>query len=147
MQGGLVAPGSARGNTLTVGSLGNLGGTLLFAYGPTSGNNTHLTVNGHADIDGMSLMLTPLSAAPSSFYSNYNLLSAGSLSGQFANASSTSGTTTWVNLASLRPAATGSMPTPAAVQPSPLARLDYLSSVSLEILSPLNWAAGAGNSN
>lgn len=149
VQGGLVAPGSGSGsgNALTVGSLGNQGGTLLFAYGPTSGNNTHLTVNGHADIGGMNLMLMPLSAVAPSFYSNYNLLSAGSLSGQFANASSTSGTSAWVNLASLQPAASDSKPTPAAVQPNPRARLNYLGSVSLEILSPLNWTAGAGNSN
>ncbi|MDE2307823.1 MAG: autotransporter-associated beta strand repeat-containing protein, partial [Xanthomonadaceae bacterium] len=50
VQGGLVAPGSASGQTLTVGSLVNQGGSLLFAYGPASGQNTHLTVNGHADI-------------------------------------------------------------------------------------------------
>jgi len=146
VQGGLVAPGSASGNTLTVGSLGNQGGTLLFAYGPASGQNTHLTVNGQASIGGMNLMLAPVSSVVP-FYGNYNLLSAGSLSGQFANASNASGTTTWLNLASLQAASNGSTPVPAAVQPSPLARLDYLNNISLEILNPLNWTVGSGNSN
>jgi len=146
VHGGLVAPGSASGNTLTVGSLGNQGGTLLFAYGPSSGNNTHLTVNGHADISSMNLLLAPLSPVVP-FYGNYNLLSAGSLSGQFANASSTSGTTAWIKLASLQPAANGSTPAPAAIATSQVARLDYLNNVALEILNPLNWTAGTVNTN
>ncbi|HVC16972.1 MAG TPA: autotransporter domain-containing protein, partial [Rhodanobacter sp.] len=146
VQGGLVAPGSASGTTLTVGSLSNQGGTLLFAYDPASGRNTHLTVNGHADISGMQLMLTPTSATIP-FYADYNLLSAGSLSGQFANAASTSSTTAWLNLASLKPVASSFTPVPTAVPPSQLARLDYLNNISLEILNPLNWTAGARNSN
>lgn len=147
VQGGLVAPGSASGNTLTVGSLSNQGGTLLFAYDSTSGNNTHLTVNGNADISSMMLQVTPLSTTAVSFYRNYNLLSAGSLSGQFANASHASGTTAWINLASLQPVSHSSTPDPAAMQPSQLARLDYLNNVSLEILNPRNWAAGSSNAN
>ncbi|MDE2154373.1 MAG: autotransporter domain-containing protein [Xanthomonadaceae bacterium] len=146
VQGGLVAPGSASGNTLTVGSLTNQGGTMLFAYGPASGQNTHLTVNGHADISGMQLMLTPTSATIP-FYADYSLLSAGSLSGQFANAASTSNTTAWLDLASLKPAANSSTPVPTAVPSGQLARLDYLNNISLEILNPINWTAGTSNSN
>lgn len=146
VQGGLVAPGSASGTTLTVGSLSNQGGTLLFAYGPASGQNTHLAVNGHADIGGMTLMLAP-SPSGVPFYGSYDLLSAGSLSGQFANASSASGSTAWINLATLRPVASGSVPTPAAVQPNPLARVTYLNDVSVEVLNPLDWTAGAQNGN
>ncbi len=148
VQGGLVAPGSASGNTLTVGSLSNQGGTLQFAYDPTSGNSTHLTVSGHADISGMKLLLTPLSAVVP-FYGNYNLLSAGSLSGQFAYASNAKapGTTAWIKLAALQPATGSSTPVPATVQPSQVARLDYLNNVALEILNPLNWTAGSGNRN
>lgn len=146
VQGGLVAPGSASGNTLTVGSLSNQGGSLLFAYGPASGQNTHLTVQGHADIGGMKLVLAPLSATVP-FYGNYNLLSAGSLSGQFANAANASGTTAWINLASLQPPSGSSTPFPASLRPSQLARLDYLNNVALEILNPLDWTAGAGNAN
>ncbi|HUW52370.1 MAG TPA: autotransporter domain-containing protein [Rhodanobacter sp.] len=146
VQGGLVAPGSASGNTLTVGSLTNQGGTVQFAYGPASGQNTHLAVNGHADISGMQLMLTPTSATIP-FYADYSLLSAGSLSGQFANAASTSSTTAWLNLASLKPVASSSTPVPTAVPSSQLARVDYLNNISLEILNPLNWTAGARNSN
>ena len=145
VQGGLVAPGSVSGNTLTVGSLGNQGGTLLFAYGPTSGSNTHVTVNGHADIGGMQLMLAPLSPVLP-FYGSYSLLSAGSLSGQFANAANAAGTTAWINLASLQPAA-GSRPVPTSAQPQSLARVDYLGNVALQILNPLNWTAGTGNGN
>lgn len=146
VQGGLLAPGSASGNTLTVGSLTNQGGTMLFAYGPASGENTHLTVNGHADISGMQLMLTPMSATIP-FYADYNLLSASSLSGQFANAASTSSTTTWLNLGSLKPATSSSIPVPTAVPSSQLVRLDYLNNISLEILNPIDWTAGASNSN
>ncbi len=146
VQGGLVAPGSASGNTLTVGSLGNQGGTLLFAYGPTSGSNTHLTVSGHADIGGMQLMLAPLSPI-TPFYGSYSLLSAGSLSGQFANASTMSGATAWIKLASLQPAANGTTTVPAAIPTSQVARVDYLNNVALEILNPVNWTAGAVNTN
>lgn len=146
VQGGLVAPGSASGNTLTVGSLSNQGGSLLFAYGPASGQNTHLTVQGHADIGGMKLMLAPLSSTVP-FYGNYNLLSAGSLSGQFANAANASGRTAWINLASLQPPSGSSKPVPASMQPSQLARLNYLNNVALEILHPLDWTAGSGNAN
>ena len=146
VHGGLVAPGSASGNTLTVGSLGNQGGTLLFAYDPASSNSTHLTVNGHADISSMNLQLAPLSAAAMPFYRNYSLLSASSLSGQFANAASPAGTTAWINLATLQPAA-GTRPVPTSVPPNQLARVDYLNHVALEILNPVNWTAGSGNSN
>ncbi|MDE1894953.1 MAG: autotransporter domain-containing protein, partial [Xanthomonadaceae bacterium] len=147
VHGGLVAPGSASGQTLTVGSLVNQGGSLLFAYGPASGQNTHLTVNGHADIGGMQLLLAPMSTTVP-FYAEYKLLSAGSLSGQFANATSTSGSTAWLNLASFKPAASSATPVPAAAAaPGQLARLDYLNTISLEILNPLNWTAGTSNSN
>ncbi|GLQ87873.1 autotransporter domain-containing protein [Dyella flagellata] len=143
--GGLVAPGSASGNTLTVGSLANQGGTLLFSYG-ASGQNTHLSVSGQANIGGMKLLLAPTST-PAPFFSSYNLLSAGSLVGQFVNASSASGPTAWVNLASMQPTASQSQPVPASVQPSLMARLEYLGNVSLEILNPQNWTAVAGNRN
>jgi autotransporter-associated beta strand protein len=143
--GGVVAPGSANGNTLSVGSLSNQGGALLFAYA-ANGQNTHLSVSGHADINGMQLLLVPpLATAP--FYGRYNLLSAGSISGQFANASSTSGTTAWLNLASTEPAASGTRPVPAAVQPTAVVRVDYLGNVLLEILNPQNWTAATANSN
>ncbi|RUL70880.1 autotransporter domain-containing protein [Dyella choica] len=143
--GGLVAPGSANGTTLTVGSLANQGGTLLFSYG-ASGQNTHLTVTGQANIGGLKLLLAPTST-PAPFYSSYNLLSAGSLIGQFANASSASGPTAWVNLASMQPTPNQSQPVPASVQPALMARVEYLGNVSLEILNPQNWTAATGNRN
>lgn len=147
VRGGLVAPGSTGGNTLTVGSLSNQGGTMLFAYDMGNGANTHLTVNGNANIAGMKLLLAPLAQTGTSFYRSFNLLSAGSLTGQFSNASSATGSTAWINLPALQPAANGQAPVLASAPTGQLARIDYLNSVSLEILNPLNWTAGTSNSN
>ena len=147
VRGGLVAPGSTSGNTLTVGSLSNQGGTLLFAYNMGSGASTHLTVNGNANIAGMKLLLAPVAQAGTSFYRSFNLLSAGGLTGQFSNASSSTGSTAWINLSALQPASNGHTPVPASVSLGQMARISYSNSVSLDILNPLNWTAGTSNSN
>ncbi|GLQ89759.1 hypothetical protein GCM10007898_33340 [Dyella flagellata] len=147
VQGGLVVPGSISGTTLSAGSLSNQGGTLLFGYDPATGQSTKLMVSGAANVGGMTLSLLPLSVAPLNFYRDYNLISATSVSGQFVNASSQSGTSAWVDVNALKPTAGGATPTAMSTQPAELARVDYSSNLMLEMLRPLDWTVGSGNRN
>ena len=147
VQGGLIVPGSTAGTTLTAGSLVNQGGTLLFGYDPASGQNTRLVVTGTANVGGLLLALMPLSATPANFYSHYTLINAASISGQFANAGSQSGTSAWVDVNALTPAPGNTTPTAMSSQSVELARVDYASNLMLEMLRPLDWTVGSLNGN
>ncbi|WP_266170498.1 autotransporter domain-containing protein [Dyella subtropica] len=147
--GGTVQPGSATGTTLTVGALNNTGGgALQVSYNPATGQNTQLAITGNADITGMMLSLTQAGSAAPQFYRLYNLLKAGSLTGQFVNAGNgwvSTPTSTAVSASSVSQA----IPTggaPASTQQ----RISYSmvpNSVMLEMIQPINWTATAGNSN
>lgn len=144
VEGGTVVPGGSTGTTLTVGALDNTGGgNLQFQYNPfMSGVNTSLAVTGSADITGMMVWFKPLAGdSASQFYRRYNLLSAGSLSGTFANAS-----TQWASVPVDPIVLTEGGSSLLSLQQ----RVNYSlapNSVVLETIQPIDWTSDTNNPN